>query len=73
MKKTTKNYSQLGLAIDLIVNEYGTLNPIKIMGLIEQDLDLNFTIHQITDYLDMNQQFEDYEKESSRQQFKMYY
>lgn len=68
----TKPYSQLGLAIDLVVNEYGTSNPIEIVEKIQEDLGLYFTIHQVMDYLDINK-LEDYEKESKLQQFKMYY
>lgn len=67
-----QKYSQLGLAIDLVVNEYGSINPIEIVEKIQQDLDLYFTIHQVIDYLDINK-LEDYEKESNLQQFKQYY
>lgn len=68
----SQEYSQLGLAIDLVVNEYGSINPIEIVEKIQQDLDLYFTIHQVIDYLDINK-LEDYEKESNLQQFKQYY
>lgn len=68
----SQEYSQLGLAIDLVVNEYGSINPIEIVEKIQQDLDLYFTIHQVMDYLDINK-LEDYEKESNLQQFKQYY
>ena len=67
-----QEYSQLGLAIDLVVNEYGIINPIEIVEKIQQDLGLYFTIHQIIDYLDITK-LEDYEKESKFQEFKNYY
>ena len=49
-----QDYSQLGLAIDLVVNEYEILNPIEIVELIQKNLGLYFTIHQVLDYLDIN-------------------
>ena len=67
----TKPYSQLALAVDLVMNEYKVSNPIEIIKLIQQDLNLYFTIHQVMDYLDINKK-EDYEKESQKQQFQYY-
>ena len=67
----TKPYSQLALAIDLVMNEYKVNNPIEIVELIQQDLSLYFTVHQVMDYLDINKK-EDYEKESQKQQFQYY-
>ena len=67
----TKPYSQLALAIDLVMNEYKVSNPIEIVELIQQDLSLYFTVHQVMDYLDINKK-EDYEKESQKQQFQYY-
>ncbi len=67
----TKPYSQLALAIDLVMNEYKVSNPIEIVELIQQDLNLYFTVHQVMDYLDINKK-EDYEKESQKQQFQYY-
>ena len=64
-------YSQLALAVDLVMNEYKVSNPIEIVELIQQDLSLYFTIHQVMDYLDINKK-EDYEKESQKQQFQYY-
>ena len=72
MSNKYQEYSQLGLAIDLVVNEYGTSNPIEIVEKIQEDLGLYFTIHQVMDYLDINK-LEDYEKESESQEYKMYY
>lgn len=67
----TKPYSQLAVAIDLVMNEYKINNPIEIVELIQQDLDLYFTVHQVMDYLDINKK-EDYEKKSQKQQFQYY-
>ena len=64
-------YSQLALAVDLVMNEYKISNPIEIVELIQQDLNLYFTVHQVMDYLDINKK-EDYEKESQKQQFQYY-
>ena len=60
-KKLYQEYSQLGVAIDIIANEYKTSNPIIISEMIQKDLGLDYTIHQIMDYLDINK-LEDYEK-----------
>ena len=67
----TKPYSQLAIAVDLVMNEYKVSNPIEIVELIQQDLNLYFTVHQVMDYLDINKK-EDYEKESQKQQFQYY-
>lgn len=67
----TKPYSQLAVAVDLVMNEYKVSNPIEIVELIQQDLSLYFTVHQVMDYLDINKK-EDYEKESQKQQFQYY-
>jgi hypothetical protein len=48
-----KPYSQLSLAIDLIRNEYPTWNPIILAEKLEEVLGLEYSIHQISDYLDM--------------------
>ena len=66
-----KLYSQLAIAVDLVMNEYKVSNPIEIVELIQQDLNLYFTVHQVMDYLDINKK-EDYEKESQKQQFQYY-
>ena len=63
--------SSIALAVDLVMNEYKVNNPIEIVELIQQDLDLYFTVHQVMDYLDINKK-EDYEKESQKQQFQYY-
>jgi hypothetical protein len=61
----SKPYSQLAVAVDIIANEYKTSNPIIISEMIQNDLGLDYTIHQISDYLDINK-LEDYEKESNK-------
>lgn len=71
MSKKYQEYSQLAVAVDLVMNEYKISNPIEIVELIQQDLRLYFTVHQIMDYLDINKK-EDYEKESQKQQFQYY-
>ena len=71
MSKKYQEYSQLELAVDLVMNEYKINNPIEIVELIQQDLNLYFTVHQVMDYLDINKK-EDYEKESQKQQFQYY-
>lgn len=60
-----KPYSQLAVAVDIIANEYKTSNPIIISEMIQNDLGLDYTIHQVSDYLDINK-LEDYEKESNK-------
>lgn len=49
-----KPYSQLALAIDLVSNEYKTSNPIIIAEKIHEDLNMEFSIHEIADYLEIN-------------------
>ena len=71
MSKKYQEYSQLALAVDLVMNEYKVSNPIEIVELIQQDLNLYFTVHQAMHYLDINKK-EDYEKESQKQQFQYY-
>lgn len=64
-----KPYSQLAVAVDIISEEYKTSNPIIIAEMIQNDLGLDYTIHQISDYLDINR-LEDYEKINNEIQFK---
>jgi hypothetical protein len=61
----TKPYSQLAIAVDLVSYEYKTSNPIIIAEKIEEDLGLEYSIHQIADYMDINK-LEDYEKQSNK-------
>ena len=60
-----KPYSQLAIAVDLVSYEYKISNPIIIAEKIEEDLGLEYSIHQIADYMDINK-LEDYEKQSNR-------
>lgn len=61
----TKQYSQLAIAVDLVSYEYQTSNPVIIAEMIEQDLNLEYNIYQIADYMDINK-LEDYEKQSNK-------
>lgn len=58
-----KLYSQLALAIDLVSFEYRTGNPVVIAEKMFEDLGLEYSIHQVADYLDINRN-EDFEKQS---------
>ena len=60
-----KLYSELSFAIDLVSYEYQTSNPIIIAEKIEEDLNIEYTIHQIADYMNINK-LEDYEKQSNK-------
>jgi len=60
-----KAYSQLAIAVDLVSYEYQTSNPIIIAEKIEEDLGLEYSIHQIADYMNINK-LEDYEKQSNK-------
>jgi hypothetical protein len=68
----TKPYSQLAIAVDLVSYEYKTSNPIIIAEKIEEDLGLNYSIHQIADYMDINK-LEDYEKQSNKIEYEQNY
>lgn len=66
-----KPYSELSFAVDLIIEEYKTSNPIKISELIWEDLGMCISIHEIADYLDINR--ENYELESRKEYYKLNY
>lgn len=68
----TKPYSQLALAVDLVSYEYKTSNPIIIVEKIEEDLGLEYSIHQVADYMDINK-LEDYEKQSNKIEYEQNY
>lgn len=51
-------------AIDLIIEEYKITNPILISEKIQEDLDMEVSIFQIMDYLEINQ--ENWEIESQK-------
>jgi len=66
-----RNNSEISVYIDLIMDYYNISNPIKIAELIEEEFDIFISIHQISDYLDINKK-EDYEKESLKM-YNQYY
>lgn len=51
-------------AIDLVMEEYKITNPILISEKIQEDLDMEVSIFQIADYLEINQ--ENWEIESQK-------
>jgi hypothetical protein len=60
----TNKSSSIALAIDLVSYEYKTKNPLIIYEKIQEDLQMEISIHQIMDYLEIYN--EDYEKESNK-------
>ena len=58
-------YSQLAIAVDLISFEYKTSNPIIISEKIQEILNVEYSIHQIADYMDINR-MENYEQISKQ-------
>lgn len=62
-----KPYSHFSFAIDLVVNEYKLSNPILIAEKIKEDLDMEISIHQISDYIQVN--YEDLERENRKQYY----
>lgn len=58
----TKEYSEFAFAIDLVMNHYKTSNPVLISEKIGEDLQLEISIHQISDYLSLKDN--DWELES---------
>ena len=64
LKTLVKDYSQIAVAIDLISSEFKTCNPVLISEMIQTELGLDYTIHQIVDYIDINK-MENYEKISN--------
>ena len=65
-----KLYSQIAMAIDLVSLEYRTGNPVIIAEKIHEDLGLDYSIHQISDYLEINRNI-DYEKESKKVEYEL--
>ena len=51
-------------AIDLVMEEYQITNPILISEKIQEDLDMEVSIFQVIDYLEINQ--ENWEIESQK-------
>ena len=58
----TKPYSEFAFAIDLVMNHYKTSNPVLISEKIGEDLQLEISIHQISDYLSLKDN--DWERDS---------
>ena len=54
-------------AIDLVMEQHQITNPILISEKIQEDLEMDVTIHQIMDYLEINQ--ENWEIESQKIQY----
>lgn len=67
----TTLYSDFSFAIDLIIDVYKINNPIIISEKIKEDLDMEISIHQISDYLSIN--YEDFEKENQKQYYQLNY
>jgi hypothetical protein len=63
-------YSEHALAIDLVMAQYQTSNPVLISEYIYQDLDMDLSIHAISDYLDINK-MENYYKQSKLQEYNL--
>jgi len=66
-----KPYSELSVAVDLVMEEYKTSNPIEISEFIWESLGLCISIHAISDYLDINKV--DYKLESMRHYYNLIY
>jgi len=62
-----KIYSELSIMVDLVSNEYQTSNPVIIAEKMYEDLGIEYTIHQIADYMDVTRV--DFEKESNKVEF----
>ena len=54
-------------AIDLVIEQHQITNPILISEKIQEDLEMDITIHQVMDYLETNQ--ENWEIESQKIQY----
>lgn len=63
-------YSEHALAIDLVMAQYRTNNPVLISEYIYQDLDMDLSIHAISDYLDIHK-MENYYKQSKLQEYSL--
>ena len=67
-----KNYSEFRFAIDLIIDVYGITNPVLIAEKVKEDLDIELSIHQISDYLEVEHR-EDYSKVNRMQYYNINY
>ena len=66
----SKKYSSYMWAIDLVMEEHKITNPIDIAEKIKDDLDMEVSIHQIIDYLDINNK--DWQKMSEKLKYYQY-
>lgn len=66
-----KPYSEFSFAIDLIINEYKLSNPILIAEKVKEDLDIDLSIHQISDYLSI--EYEDLERANRAEYYNINY
>ena len=66
-----KKYSDFSFAINLITDTYKTKNPVIIAEKALEDLVMDLSIHQISDYLSLEK--EDYEKENRQQYYGIFY
>ena len=57
-------YPEYIFAIDLVMEEHKITNPILISEKIQEDLDMEVSIFQVLDYLEINQ--ENWEIESQK-------
>jgi hypothetical protein len=67
-----KQYSELSLGIDLILDVYKITNPVLIVEKLEEDFGMKCTIHQVNDYMDINRK-EDYESINRKQYYSFQY
>lgn len=67
-----KPYSEFSFAIDLIINEYDLTNPILIAEKVKEELDIDLSIHQIADYLEVELK-EDHSKVNRAQYYNIIY
>lgn len=56
-----KTYNEKTFGIDLIIDAYNLTNPIEIAATCADELDIQVSINEVSDYLNCK---EDYEKES---------
>lgn len=65
------NNTELSIMVDLIMELYKVSNPIIISELIEKEFEVETSIHQISDYLEINN--EDWLKESQKIEYYEFY
>ena len=52
----TINQPEYIFSIDLVMEEHKLTNPILISEKIQEDLEMDVTIHQVLDYLEINKE-----------------